>query len=116
MALNRYGPAVSGSASYGFTGPAAAEIKAAEEAVFDLKLEKFDTATKIKVIKEIKAFTSLGLKEAKELVKKAPVVVKNGLSKEHGCAIIDKLNESGANAVLECVIHFLASYVFSAPR
>ncbi|CAH9105341.1 unnamed protein product [Cuscuta europaea] len=102
MGLNRYGPAVSGPASSGSAGPAAAETKAnAEKTVFDLKLEKFDTAAKIKVIKEIRAFTSLGLKEAKELVEKAPVVVKNGLSKEEGTAIIDKLKELGATAVLE---------------
>ncbi|CAH9110864.1 unnamed protein product [Cuscuta epithymum] len=101
MGLNRYGPAVSGPASSGSAGPAAAETKAAEKTVFDLKLEKFDTAAKIKVIKEIRAFTSLGLKEAKELVEKAPVVVKNGLSKEEGNAIIDKLKELGATAVLE---------------
>ncbi|KAK9099147.1 hypothetical protein Syun_026192 [Stephania yunnanensis] len=46
------------------------ESKAAEKTTFDLKLEKFDDAAKIKIIKEVRSFTDLGLKEAKELVEK----------------------------------------------
>ncbi|KAK9121948.1 hypothetical protein Syun_019565 [Stephania yunnanensis] len=46
------------------------ESKAAEKTAFDLKLEKFDAAAKIKIIKEVRSFTNLGLKEAKELVEK----------------------------------------------
>nr|GLL19361.1 uncharacterized protein LOC109168874 [Ipomoea trifida] len=103
MGLNRYGPAISGLDSSGSSssGPAATETKAAEKTVFDLKLEKFDAAAKIKVIKEIRAFTDLGLKEAKDLVEKVPVVVKKGLSKEEANALIDKLKGVGATAVLE---------------
>jgi large subunit ribosomal protein L7/L12 len=48
-------------------GAAPAEVKE-EKTEFDLKLESFDKASKIKVIKEIRAVTELGLKEAKELV------------------------------------------------
>lgn len=102
MGLGQYGPAGSDLDPSGSSGPAPAETpKAAEKTVFDLKLEKFDAAAKIKIIKEIRGFTSLGLKEAKDLVEKAPVVVKNGLSKEEGNAIVDKLKELGATAVLE---------------
>eukprot|EP00975_Prorocentrum_lima_P027638 5809505-Prorocentrum_lima.AAC.1 len=43
-----------------------------EKTVFDLKLTGFDAKAKIKVIKEIRGLTSLGLKEAKELVEGAP--------------------------------------------
>ncbi|KAK9128319.1 hypothetical protein Syun_017116 [Stephania yunnanensis] len=46
------------------------ESKGAEKTSFDLKLEKFDAAAKIKIIKEVRSFTDLGLKEAKELVEK----------------------------------------------
>ncbi|KAK9135634.1 hypothetical protein Syun_014964 [Stephania yunnanensis] len=46
------------------------ESKAAEKTAFDLKQEKFDAAAKIKIIKEVRSFTDLGLKEAKELVEK----------------------------------------------
>ncbi|GAA0146000.1 ribosomal protein [Lithospermum erythrorhizon] len=103
MGLNRYGPEVSGLASS--SGPAvseaATEAKTAEKTAFDVKLEKFDAAGKIKVIKEIRGFTELGLKEAKELVEKAPVVVKKGVSKDEADAILEKLKGVGATAVLE---------------
>lgn len=104
MGLNRHGPAVSGlgsgSSSSG-PGAAAADTKVEEKTIFDVKLDKFDAAAKIKVIKEIRSFTDLGLKEAKELVEKAPAVVKKGVTKEEANAIIDKLKAIGATAVLE---------------
>ncbi len=49
---------------------------------FDVVLEGYDDAKKIAVIKEVRAATALGLKEAKELVEKAPSKVKEGISKE----------------------------------
>ena len=50
--------------------PAAAEpVKEPEKTEFDVKLEGFDAAAKIKVIKEVRVITELGLKEAKELVR-----------------------------------------------
>lgn len=104
MGLNRYGPAVSGlgsgSSSSG-PGAAAADTKVEEKTIFDVKLDKFDAAAKIKVIKEIRSFTDLGLKEAKELVEKAPAVVKKGVTKDEANAIIEKLKAIGATAVLE---------------
>ncbi|KAL7526500.1 hypothetical protein ACHAXR_001515 [Thalassiosira sp. AJA248-18] len=51
----------------------AEEEAVVEKTVFDLKLTGFDAKSKIKVIKEVRAITSLGLKEAKELVEGAPV-------------------------------------------
>ncbi|CAH2055053.1 unnamed protein product [Thlaspi arvense] len=81
-------------------GTAKAEEKK-EKTAFDVKLEKFDAAAKIKVIKEVRAFTSLGLKEAKELVEKAPVVLKQGLTKEEANAIIAKIKAVGGVAVME---------------
>uniref|UniRef100_A0A7N0TQS6 Large ribosomal subunit protein bL12 C-terminal domain-containing protein n=1 Tax=Kalanchoe fedtschenkoi TaxID=63787 RepID=A0A7N0TQS6_KALFE len=103
LGLNRYGPAVSGvgsSSAADASASGAAETKA-EKTVFDLKLEKFDAAAKIKIIKEVRTFTDLGLKEAKELVEKAPVVLKKGITKEEATAIADKLKELGATVVLE---------------
>jgi len=47
------------------------EIKV-EKTHFDVELSKFDTASKIKVIKEIRAILGLGLKEAKDLVEASP--------------------------------------------
>ena len=53
-----------------------------EKTSFDIKLEKFDAATKIKLIKEVRAYTGLGLKEAKELVEKAPADIRADVPKE----------------------------------
>lgn len=104
MGLHRYGPALSGA---GLSGPAApgsapADAKpAAEKTAFDIKLEKFDAAAKIKIIKEVRTFTDLGLKEAKDLVEKVPVVLKKGVTKEEANPILEKLKELGATVVLE---------------
>ena len=106
MGLNRYGPAVTGIGSLGSASAAtgsggATEAKAAEKTAFDIKLEKYDAAAKIKIIKEVRAFTDLGLKEAKDLVEKVPCVLKKGLTKEEADPIIEKLKELGATVVLE---------------
>eukprot|EP00250_Pteridium_aquilinum_P002353 c12553_g1_i1 orf=447-1145(+) len=85
----------------GGAAPAAEEEKKPEKTNFDVKLEKFDAASKIKVIKEVRAFTSLGLKEAKELVEKLPAVVKAGVAKEEAEQMVEKLKAVGATAVLE---------------
>ncbi|XP_031385568.1 uncharacterized protein LOC116199379 [Punica granatum] len=105
MGLNQYGPAVSGLGSPGAAAAQGADGKpaaaAAEKTAFDIKLEKFDAAAKIKVIKEVRTFTDLGLKEAKELVEKAPVVLKKGVTKEEAAPILEKLKEVGATVTLE---------------
>ncbi|CAL9762725.1 unnamed protein product [Musa acuminata subsp. burmannicoides] len=93
-----------GSVPWAGAGPGAEAAKPAEEkekTAFDIKLEKFDAAAKIKVIKEVRTFTDLGLKEAKELVEKAPVVLKKGVTKEEAEAIAAKLKEVGATVALE---------------
>ncbi|XP_062181667.1 uncharacterized protein LOC133885917 [Phragmites australis] len=88
-----------GAASAGPAGEKAAA--AAEKTVFELRLEAFDTASKIKVIKEIRTFTDLGLKEAKELVEKAPAVIKGGVSKEEAQAIVERMKAVGAKVVMD---------------
>ncbi|KAF9625360.1 hypothetical protein IFM89_022142 [Coptis chinensis] len=82
-------------------GSAMAEEEKPEKTAFDVKLEKYDAASKIKVIKEVRAFTSLGLKEAKDLVEKAPVLLKQGVTKEEANEIIEKLKAVGGAAVME---------------
>ncbi|GAB4845690.1 hypothetical protein Ancab_039093 [Ancistrocladus abbreviatus] len=77
------------------------EEKKAEKTAFDVKLEKFDAAAKIKVIKEVRAFTNLGLKEAKDLVEKVPILLKQGVTKEEATNIIEKIREAGGTAVME---------------
>lgn len=56
---------------------------------------------KINVIKEVRAITGLGLKEAKDLVEGAPKIVKEGLSKEEAQSIQKKLEEVGAKVELK---------------
>ncbi len=58
-------------------------------------------AKKIQVIKEVRAVTSLGLKEAKDLVESAPVAVKEKLSKEEAEAVKEKLTSAGATVELK---------------
>ncbi|RWR79340.1 50S ribosomal protein L7/L12-like protein [Cinnamomum micranthum f. kanehirae] len=89
-----------GRGAAGKGGAAKAEEKA-EKTAFDLKLESFDAASKIKIIKEVRTFTDLGLKEAKELVEKAPALLKKGVTKEEAQKIVEKMKEVGAKVVME---------------
>lgn len=90
-----------GAAKGGGAATGGAEVKAAEKTAFDVKLEGFDAAAKIKVIKEVRTFTSLGLKEAKDLVEKVPAVLKKGVTKEEAESIIAKMKEVGAKVSME---------------
>ncbi len=78
-------------------GPAAggAAEEAEEKTSFDVILKEFGEK-KIQVIKEVRALTGLGLKEAKDLVDNAPKPVKEGVSKEDAEAARDKLEAVGA--------------------
>ena len=78
-------------------GPAAASggEEAAEKTSFDVILKEFGDK-KIQVIKEVKAITGLGLKEAKDLVDNLPKPVKEGVSKDDAEAIQKQLEEVGA--------------------
>lgn len=80
---------------------AAKEEKKPEKTVFELKLESYESAAKIKIIKEVRSFTDLGLKEAKDLVEKTPSILKKGVSKEEGEQIVEKLKALGAKVVME---------------
>lgn len=77
------------------------EEKAPEKTAFDVKLEKYEASAKIKIIKEVRTFTALGLKEAKELVEKTPCILKKGVSKEEAEQIIEKVKAVGGTAVME---------------
>ena len=78
-------------------GGAAAAAAPAEEAKteFDVILTGFGDK-KVNVIKEVRAITSLGLKEAKDLVEAAPKPVKEGINKEEADKIKKQLEEAGA--------------------
>ncbi|CAH8385597.1 unnamed protein product [Eruca vesicaria subsp. sativa] len=75
--------------------------KAEAKTAFDVMLKGFEAASKIKVIKEVRSVTDLGLKEAKDLVEKAPTLLKKGVSKEEAEKIVEKLKAVGAKVDLE---------------
>jgi len=82
-------------------GPAAGGDGGAEEQTeFDVVL-KSAGAKKIAVIKEVRALTGLGLKEAKELVDGAPNAIKEGVGKDEAEDIKSKLEEAGAEVELK---------------
>ncbi len=70
---------------------------AEEKSEFDVILTAVG-ASKINVIKEVRAITGLGLKEAKDLVESAPKAVKEGVAKDEAEEIKGKLEEAGATA------------------
>jgi len=86
---------VAGGAAAGGAAAAAAAPAVEEKTEFTVVL-KAGGEKKIQVIKEIRAITSLGLKEAKDLVEGAPGTVKEGVSKQEAEEIKKKLEAQGA--------------------
>jgi large subunit ribosomal protein L7/L12 len=84
------------AAAGGAAGGAAAAAPAVEEQTEFTVILKDGGAKKIQVIKEVRAITSLGLKEAKDLVEGAPSTVKEGVSKQEAEEIRKKLEAQGA--------------------
>jgi large subunit ribosomal protein L7/L12 len=94
---------VSAAAAMAVAGPASAApaAEAAEEQTeFNVILTSFGDK-KVQVIKVVRELTSLGLKEAKDLVDKCPSPVKEGVSKEEAEAAKAKLEESGAQVEIK---------------
>jgi large subunit ribosomal protein L7/L12 len=95
---------VSAAAPVAVAGPAAGAGDAAEaeaeKDTFDVVLTGFGDK-KINVIKEVRAITSLGLKEAKDLVESVPKPVKEGVGKDEAGEIKAKLEGAGATVELK---------------
>ena len=81
-------------------GPAAAAEEAEEKTEFDVVLEGFGD-NKIQVIKVVRELTSLGLKEAKEVVEGAPKAVLEGVKKDDAEAAKEKLEAAGAAVTIK---------------
>ena len=81
-------------------GDAGAEEAVEEKTVWDVELTAFGES-KINVIKTMRGLTGLGLKEAKALVESAPVLVKEGLTKDEAEEIKSTLEEVGAEIELK---------------
>jgi large subunit ribosomal protein L7/L12 len=82
--------------------PGAAPAEAAEEKTeFNVILKAFDDTKKIAVIKEVRAVTGLGLKEAKDLVEGAPKPLKENVSKEEAAKIKDAVTAAGGTVEIQ---------------
>jgi large subunit ribosomal protein L7/L12 len=96
----RWGVSAAAPVAVGVAGGAAAGGAAVEEeekTEFDVVLTEVG-ANKIQVIKAVRELTSLGLKEAKDLVDSAPKAIKEGVAKDEAEAARAKLEEAGAKA------------------
>jgi large subunit ribosomal protein L7/L12 len=94
---------VSAAAAVSVAAPAAgggAAAKAEEQTEFTVMLTS-DGDNKVNVIKAVREVTSLGLKEAKDLVDGAPKPVKEGVSKADADAVLKKLTDAGAKAEIK---------------
>ena len=93
---------VSAAAAVAVAAPSAggSAVAAEEKNSFDVVLSSIGES-KISVIKEVRAITTLGLKEAKDLVEAAPTAVKEGATKAEAEEIKKKLEEAGATVELK---------------
>jgi large subunit ribosomal protein L7/L12 len=87
-------------AAIGAAGGAAAPA-AEEKTEFNVILKAFEESKKIAVIKEVRAVTGLGLKEAKDLVEGAPKPLKEGVSKDEAAKIKDAVTAAGGTVEIQ---------------
>lgn len=99
----RWGVSAAAPMAVGVAGAAAGATAAApeeEQTEFDVMLTEIG-ANKIQVIKAVRELTSLGLKEAKDLVDSAPKAIKQGVAKDEADAAKAKLEEAGAKVEIK---------------
>ena len=92
---------VSAAAAVAVAGPAAAAAAPAEEKTEFTVMLMAAGEKKIEVIKEVRALTGLGLKEAKDLVEGAPKAVKEGIPKDEAEKVKAQLEKAGAKVELK---------------
>ena len=88
------------AAAAAVAAPAAAAVEVEEKTEFDVIL-KAAGASKLNVIKVVRAATGLGLKEAKEKVDNCPSTLKEAISKEDAEKLVAELKEAGAEAEMK---------------
>ena len=99
-----FGVSAAASAGVVMAAPGAAaagEAAAEEKTEFDVVLESFDASAKIKVLKEVRNATGLGLGDAKAMVEAAPKTIKEGASKEDAEALKKAIEEVGGKVTLK---------------
>ena len=96
---------VSAAASAGVVmaapGAAGGGEEAEEKTEFDVVLESFDAAAKIKVLKAVREATGLGLGDAKAMVEAAPKAIKEGVSKDDAEALKKAIEEVGGKVTIK---------------
>ena len=104
LGVSAAAPVMAAAPATAAAGAPAAEAAAAEgdeeKTEFTVILKSFGE-TKIQVIKAVRELTTLGLKEAKELVESAPKAVKEGVNKDEAAALKAKLEEAGATVEIQ---------------
>jgi large subunit ribosomal protein L7/L12 len=95
MLEEKWGVSAAAPVAAAAAGGGAAAVVEEEKTEFDVILADAG-ANKINVIKEVRAITGLGLKEAKDLVEAAPKAVKEGVSKAEAADLKKKLEDAGA--------------------
>ena len=93
-------PGAPAAAAAGAPAEDAAPEAKAEKTDFEIKLDSFNAADKLKVIKEVRAITGLGLKESKEMVEGAPQVVKAGVPKEDAEKFKKQIEDAGGKVTI----------------
>ena len=88
------------AAAAAVAAPAAAAVEVEEKTEFDVIL-KSAGASKLNVIKVVRAATGLGLKDAKDLVDNCPKTLKEAISKEDAEKLVAELKEAGAEAEIK---------------
>ena len=99
-----FGVSAAASAGVVMAAPGAAaggEAAAEEKTEFDVVLESFDASAKIKVLKEVRNATGLGLGNAKAMVEAAPKTIKEGIAKEEAEALKKAIEDVGGKVTLK---------------
>eukprot|EP00640_Fibrocapsa_japonica_P004314 CAMPEP_0113941110 /NCGR_PEP_ID=MMETSP1339-20121228/7109_1 /TAXON_ID=94617 /ORGANISM="Fibrocapsa japonica" /LENGTH=233 /DNA_ID=CAMNT_0000945171 /DNA_START=136 /DNA_END=837 /DNA_ORIENTATION=+ /assembly_acc=CAM_ASM_000762 len=98
---NQYFGAAQAAAVGGEEGAGVEAEAAKEKDAFDVVVTGFEAKAKIKVIKEVRALSGLGLKEAKEFVESLPKKINTGIGKKEAEEMVEKLTAAGATVELE---------------
>jgi len=102
MMEEKFGVSAAAPVAIAAAGAGAAAAPAVEEKTeFNVILKAYDDTKKIAVIKEVRAVTGLGLKEAKDLVEGAPKPLKEGISKEEAAKIKDAVTAAGGTVEVQ---------------
>jgi large subunit ribosomal protein L7/L12 len=98
----KFGVSAAAPVAVAVGAPAAAAPAAVEEQTeFTVMLKAYDDSKKIAVIKEVRAVTGLGLKEAKDLVEGAPKPLKENVSKEEAAKIKESVTAAGGTVDIQ---------------